>query len=80
LTLTSLAGCNDSTGLADIKPHLPPLAASCIKAPLPAIVKGKPVPVFALENRRAAIMANLAVGNCQKFYDEVRAAYGEGGQ
>ena len=39
-------------------------------------VKGKPIPVFALENRRAAILNALAVGNCQKFYAEVRAAYG----
>lgn len=74
--MTLLAGCNDSIDLEDIKPRLPPMAQSCMKAPLPAIVNGKPVPVFALENRRAAIMANLAVGNCRKFYDEVRAAYG----
>lgn len=71
----TLGGCNDSINLEDVKPRLPPIAASCIKAPLPAIVKGKPLPVFALENRRAAIMANLAVGNCQEFYKEVRAAY-----
>jgi hypothetical protein len=78
LMMVLLSACNDSTRLEDIKPHLPPLAATCIKAPLPSIVKGKPIPVFALENRRAAIMANLAVGNCQKFYDEVRDAYGQG--
>lgn len=77
---TTLGACNDSTDLEDIKPRLPPMAASCIKAPLPEIVRGKPLPVFALENRRAAIMANLAVGNCQKFYDEVRAAYGARGE
>lgn len=60
----------------DIRPHLPPMAASCAKYPLPPITRGKPIPVFALENRRAAILNALAVGNCQKFYAEVRAAYG----
>ena len=73
---TTLSACNGSTGMDDIRPHLPPMAASCMKAPLPPIVRGKPIPVFALENRRAAILNALAVGNCQKFYAEVRAAYG----
>lgn len=60
----------------DIKPRLPPIAASCKKYPIPAVIRGKQIPVFALENRRAAILNALSVGNCQKFYAEVRAAYG----
>lgn len=72
----TLAACNDSTVPVDIRPNLPPIAASCIKYPLPDYTKGKPLPVFALENRKAAIMNALAVGNCQKFYAEVKAAYG----
>lgn len=71
-----LAGCNGSTVPVDVRPNLPPLAASCAKYPVPDYVKGKPIPVFALENRRAALLNALAVGNCQKFYAEVRAAYG----
>lgn len=71
-----LGGCVSSTDMEDIRPHLPPLAQSCTKYPLPAATRGKSIPVFALENRRAAILNSLAVGNCQKFYSEVRAAYG----
>lgn len=71
-----LAACNDSTDPVVVRPNLPPLARSCVKTPLPAFTKNKPIPVFALENRRAAILNALAVGDCAKFYDEVRAAYG----
>lgn len=53
------------------------MAASCMAHKLPPYAVGKPLPVFALENRRAAILNALAVGNCRKFYAEVRAAYGE---
>ncbi len=76
LMAISLAGCNNSIGLEDVRPLLPQIASSCKKYPLPPIVRGKPLPVVALENRRAAILNALAVGNCQKFYEEVRAAYG----
>lgn len=73
---TTLAGCNASIDMDDVRPRLPPIAASCKKYPIPDAVKGKPIPVFALENRRAALLNALSVGNCQKFYAEVRAAYG----
>lgn len=76
LMATTLAGCNASTRLEDVRPRLPPMAASCMAHKLPPYAVGKPLPVFALENRRSAILNALAVGNCRKFYAEVRAAYG----
>lgn len=76
LIATSLGACSDTTVPVDARPNLPPLAATCMKHPIPEAIKGKPIPVFALENRKAAIMNALAVGNCQKFYKEVLAAYG----
>ena len=73
---TLVAGCNDSIDQVVVRPDLPPMAKACMKHPLPAWVEGKSIPVFALENRRVAILNALAVGDCQKFYEQVRLAYG----
>jgi len=71
-----LAGCNDKTDPIVVRPDLPPLGRACVKYPLPDYVRGMSIPVFALQNRKAAIMNYLAVGDCQKAWAEVRAAYG----
>ncbi|WP_424363615.1 hypothetical protein [Methylocystis parvus] len=53
------------------------MAEACRKAPLPDATEGKHLEIFALENRRAAHMANRAVGDCQAFYADVRREFGE---
>lgn len=49
-------------------------------AKLPTPELRKHLEVFALENRRAAHLANRAVGDCQSFYADVRREFGERGQ
>lgn len=75
-TTLALGACASSTQVELDRPNLPPLAASCVKAALPAIVRGEDLEVWALKNRKAAHQANRAVGNCQKFYEDVLREYG----
>jgi hypothetical protein len=43
---------------------------------LPDAAKGKPLSIFALENRRAAILANRRLENDSAFYRDVQREFG----
>lgn len=72
-----LAGCAGSTPPAAIeRPILPALPASCARAPVPPVIVGEALPLFALKNRRALLLANAAIDNCRAAYEGIRNEFG----
>ena len=78
LTALLLSGCAASTPPVIERPRLPDAPAD-YGAPvdLPAATIGKDMRVFALENRRAAILANRRLENDAAFYAGVTKEFGQ---
>jgi hypothetical protein len=74
-----LASCATSTPAPVIERPRLPTPPSEFGAPvaLPQARTGDDVKVFALENRKAAIIANRRLADDAAFYADVRRGYGE---
>lgn len=77
-TTVLLASCATSTPPLIQRPNLP-AAPNDFGAPLalPKPASGADLKAFALENRKAALLANQRLTNDAAFYAEVRRNFGE---